>query len=119
MLFRSGVTLVLGLSAHMTLIGHVLSSRERRVPPGQIAKELYTVMGEGRSSYLGRAWSEAVSSVTRHADRWDRPSVDRALALLHEADGALKDSGLSSEERILETLVLVICAASARRPRAA
>jgi DNA polymerase-3 subunit delta len=115
----SGVTLVLGLSAHMTLIGHVITAKDRRISGGQIAKELYAVMGEGRSSYLGRSWGDAVSSVTRNADRWDRQSVDRALELLHDADGALKDSNLSSEERILETLVLAMCAPRVKRNRAA
>ena len=106
----NGVTLVFALSAHILLIGHVLAARERRIWSGQIAKELWAVMGEGRSTYLGRAWGEAVSSVTRHADEWDRRSVDRALSLLRDADSALKDSNLSVEERLLETLVLAMCA---------
>jgi DNA polymerase-3 subunit delta len=106
----SGVTLVLALSANMVLIGHALAAKDRRMHPGQIAKELYSVMGEGRSSYLGRSWGDAVTSVNRNADRWDRASVDRALSLLAEADGRLKDATLSAEERILETLVLAMCA---------
>jgi DNA polymerase-3 subunit delta len=115
----SGVTLVLALTAQMVLIGHVLAARERRTPTGQIAKELYAVMGEGRSTYLGRSWGDAVASVSRNAERWDRRSVDRALSLLRDADSALKDSNLSGEERILETLVLSMCAPRTARSRAA
>jgi DNA polymerase-3 subunit delta len=106
----SGVTLVLGLSAHMVLIGHAITARERRMNPGQIAKDLFAVMGEGRSTYLGRSWGDAVASVNRNAEKWDRRSVDHALSLLADADGAMKDSNLSAEERILETLVLAMCA---------
>jgi DNA polymerase-3 subunit delta len=115
----SGVTLVLGLTTHMLMMGHAVVARERRVSPGQISKDLFSVMGESKSSYVGRAWGVAVSSVTRSADKWDRVSVDRALGLLREADSTLKDSNLSGEERILETLVLSMCAPRSTRHRAA
>jgi DNA polymerase-3 subunit delta len=115
----SGVTLVLGLTTHMLMMGHAVVARARRVSPGQISKDLFSVMGESKSSYVGRAWGVAVSSVTRSADKWDRVSVDRALGLLREADSTLKDSNLSGEERILETLVLSMCAPRSTRHRAA
>ena len=42
-------------------------------------------------------------------DRWDAESLDRALELLLEADVALKESKISSEEQILASLVLALC----------
>lgn len=115
----SGVTLVLALTTHMLLMGHAAVAREHRVSPGQLSKDLFSVMGEMKSAYVGRAWGVAVSSVVKWADRWDRASVDHALGLLREADSALKDSSLSGEERILETLVLSMCAPRTPRKRAA
>lgn len=115
----SGVTLVLALTTHMLMLGHAVIAREARMSPGQLSKELFALMGESRSSFVGRPWGAAVSSIVRSADEWDRASVDRALALLREADSTLKDSNLSGEERILETLVLSICAPRSSRHRAA
>jgi hypothetical protein len=76
------------------------------------------MMGEARSAPVGRPWSEAVGAMTRHADRWDCPDVDRALMLLAGADSALKETGVSSDEQVLSTLVLAMCA-SRRTTRAA
>jgi len=42
--------------------------------------------------------------------------VERALRLLHEADATLKESGLSSDDQILSTLILAMC--HRRRSRA-
>jgi DNA polymerase-3 subunit delta len=115
----SGVGLVLALTTHLVLIGHVLAMRERRAGPGQISKELYAIMGETRSAVVGRLWGAAVTAVIRGADRWDRPGVERALTLLRDADSVLKDTNLSGEERIIETLVLTMCAPRNARGRAA
>jgi DNA polymerase-3 subunit delta len=115
----SGVTLVLALTTHMLMLGHGVIAREGRMSPGLLSKELFALMGESRSSFVGRPWGTAVSAVVRTVDQWDRDSVDRALALLREADSTLKDSNLSGEERILETLVLSICAPRSSRHRAA
>lgn len=114
----SGVSLVLAMTAHVLLIGHGLTSRDRRASPRQITLDLYGLMGEARSVAVGRPWGAAVAAVTRHANEWNHDLVERALHLLRDADSTLKDANLSSEERILETLVLTICARS-QRSRAA
>lgn len=114
----SAVGLVLALTSHMLLIGHLVSSGARG-NPRQKSGELYAVMGESRAAVVGRPWGEAVTAVTGNADRWDRASVDRALLLLAEADGALKDSTFSSDEQILATLLLTMCAGSRRQLRSA
>jgi DNA polymerase-3 subunit delta len=42
--------------------------------------------------------------------QWDAKRCDRALELLLTTDVALKDTRASSEEQVLETLVLALCA---------
>jgi hypothetical protein len=37
--------------------------------------------------------------------------VDRALALLYDADIALKDTRVSTEDRVIATTILAICTA--------
>ncbi len=115
----SAVGIVMSLTAHVLGIGQVLVDRGNRVPPRQQASNLYAMMGEARSAPVGRPWSEAVGAMTRHADRWDSASVDRALRLLAEADRTLKDAGYSSGEQVVATLVLLICARRKPAARAA
>jgi DNA polymerase-3 subunit delta len=58
----------------------------------------------------GRPWGEAVEAWARAAERASRASLDRALNALLAADLALKDTRVSTEEQMLATLVLEICA---------
>ena len=115
----SAVGLVMALTTHILGIGHVLVDRGNRVPQRQQATNLYSMMGEARSAPVARPWGEAVAAMTKHADRWDFASVDRALDLLAEADSALKDSGISSDDGIIETLVLMLGARPSSGTRAA
>ncbi|MEA3244710.1 MAG: DNA polymerase III subunit delta [Gemmatimonadota bacterium] len=106
----SAVGMVLSLSAHLLGIGVVLQERERRTSPRHVANAIYTMMGAARSAPVGRPWSEAVGTMTRTADRWDFGSVDRALGLLADADSALKNTSVSTDEQVLVTLLLTMCA---------
>jgi DNA polymerase-3 subunit delta len=47
---------------------------------------------------------------TKVISQWDAKRCDRALELLLTTDVALKDTRASSEEQVLETLVLALCA---------
>jgi len=113
----TGVSLVMALTTHMLGIGQVLVARRNRTAPRQVAQELFAMLGESRSAVVGRPWGEAIAAWTQHADRWNEPAVADALALLHDADRAMKESSLSSEEQSLATLVLTMC--HKRRSRAA
>jgi DNA polymerase-3 subunit delta len=53
------------------------------------------------------AWVAAV-------DGWTAASLDRALALLLEADLTLKETRISSDEQVVGTLVLALCALPGR-----
>ena len=113
----TGVSLIMALTTHLLGIGQVLVAQRNKTAPRQISADLYAMLGESRSSVVGRPWGEAVATWTRHASRWDELAVARALALLHRADGAMKESSLSSEKQSIATLILTIC--HQRRSRAA
>jgi DNA polymerase-3 subunit delta len=51
-----------------------------------------------------------VSAWVAAVDRWTAPALDRALSLLLDADLALKETRVSSDEQLLGTLVLSLCA---------
>lgn len=113
----TGVSLIMALTTHLLGIGQVLVARRNRTAPRQISSDLYAMLGESKSSVVGRPWGEATATWIQHADRWDELAVARGLTLLHRADGAMKEASLSSEEQSIATLVLTIC--HQRRSRAA
>jgi DNA polymerase-3 subunit delta len=58
----------------------------------------------------GRAWGSAATAWAAAVDRWDKTSLEHALDALLAADAALKETRFSSEEQLLTTLVLAMCA---------
>ena len=62
-------------------------------------------------AFTGRSWGSAAQVWARAADRWSKEAVDYALEVLLDADVALKESKVSSEEQILASVVLSMCAA--------
>lgn len=115
----SGVGLLLALSSHLLMIGHLVATREAGAGPRQGATDLWAMMKEMPGSVVGRPWGEVVSCVTKHAERWDRRSVDRALAALHAADQSLKESSYSGEDQILASCLLSFGISSRGKTRAA
>jgi DNA polymerase-3 subunit delta len=71
--------------------------------------ELYTLLKESGSVFTGRSWSEFVSCCARASDTWSADAIDEALQALLDADSAIKETRLSSDEQILGTLVLRLC----------
>jgi len=87
------------------LISHVLAQTKTRR-----AQEYFDLL-KATGAFTGRPWGSAAAVWARAADRWSRESLDRALDSLLEADIALKESRVSSEEQLLATVVLSLCAA--------
>lgn len=116
----SAVTIVMALTAQTLAIGWARARRERGVPPGRLASELFGLLKEAGSVYTGRPWGEAVDAwmraATRSNDSQDAGALDQALEALLAADYALKESRLSSDEQLLTNLVLTLCEAG--RPNA-
>ena len=98
-------------------LGWAGARRERGTPKSALSGELFSLLKE-TSAFPGRPWGEAVSAWVRSTDRWDAASVDEALELLLAADVAFKDTRLSSDEQLLSSLVLALCAVGASRAAA-
>lgn len=120
----SAVTVVMALATQTLAIAWGQARRARGVSPAALGAfggpdSFMTLLKENGSSYVGRPWGEAVRAWTAAVDQWTPDALDRALALLLDADVALKETRLSSEEQLLGTLVLSLCALPGTARRAA
>ena len=113
----TGVSVVMALATQTLALGWASARRERGTPKSALSGELFSLLKE-TGAFPGRPWGEAVSAWARSADRWNARSVDEVLELLLAADVALKDTRLSSDEQLLSSLVLAICASGTHRAAA-
>jgi DNA polymerase-3 subunit delta len=114
----------------LALLGHVLEQPKTTAVSIVMALTTQTLAlawGEatpGRADYFaflkaggaitGRPWGDAAAAWARAQRHWDADALDAALDALLDADIALKESRVSSDEQILSTLVLAMCARPSR-----
>jgi DNA polymerase-3 subunit delta len=120
----SAVTVVMALATQTLALAWGRARRARGVGPAALGAfggpdSYMTLLKESGGAYTGRPWGEAVRAWVAAVDRWSAESLDDALALLLATDVALKESRVSSEEQVLATLVLSLCALPAPARRAA
>ena len=98
--------------------GHKISKRDvslargpfrGRLPAFRLETEYFALLKAGRA-YPGRPWGEAVKSWSANAGKWSAAQLDVALDALLAADMALKSTRVSSEEQVIESLILAMCA---------
>jgi DNA polymerase III subunit delta len=106
----TGVSIVMALSTQMLAISWGRARLDEGLPRARLAQEYFNLLKE-TGAFTGRPWGSATAVWARAADRWSRESLDRALDSLLETDVALKESRVSSEEQLLATVVLSLCAA--------
>jgi DNA polymerase-3 subunit delta len=109
----TGVSIVMALSTQMLAISWGRARLDEGLPRARLAQQYFDLLKETRA-LAGRPWGSATAVWARAADRWSSESLDRALDSLLEADVALKESRVSSEEQLLATVVLGLCAADER-----
>ena len=108
----SEVQVVMALATQTLAFGIALARGARS------RNDFFGILKSGSSNYTGRSWGEAAEAWSRHVGRWTLPQVDRALHVLLRADIALKESKVSSEQQILATAILAMCADPAQRSAA-
>jgi DNA polymerase-3 subunit delta len=109
----TGVSIVMALSTQMLAISWGRARLDEGLPRARLAQAYFDLLKE-TGAFTGRSWGSATAIWARAADRWSRESLDQALDSLLEADVALKESRVSSEEQLLATVVLSLCAADDR-----
>jgi DNA polymerase III subunit delta len=113
----TAVSIVMALSTQMLAISWGRARLDEGLSRGRLAQEYFDLLKE-TGAFTGRSWGSATAVWARAAERWSREALDRALDSLLEADVALKESRVSSEEQLLATVVLSLCAAEERNAAA-
>jgi DNA polymerase-3 subunit delta len=113
----TAVSVVMALSTQMLAISWGRARLDEGLSRARLAQEYFDFLKE-TGAFTGRSWGSATAVWARAAERWNREALDRALDSLLEADIALKESRVSSEEQLLATVVLSLCAADERNAAA-
>lgn len=111
----SAVTMLMALGAQTIAIGWAQAARARGTPPSKLNGDLFNLLKESGSVFTGRSWGDFVSSCARASEKWTAEAVDDALEALLEAESALKETRLSSDEQLLATVLPRICGVGLRR----
>jgi DNA polymerase III subunit delta len=113
----TAVGIVINLSTQTFALGYGRARRDAGVPTSRLPGEYFAYLKE-IGGIPGRPWGEAASAWTKHTDAWSADACQRALALLLEADVALKETTVSNPEQTLTSLVLGLCALKPRTRKA-
>jgi len=113
----TAVSVVMALSTQMLAISWGRARLDEGLSRARLAQEYFDLLKE-TGAFTGRSWGSATAVWARAAERWSREALDQALDSLLEADVALKESRVSSEEQLLATVVLSLCAAEERNAAA-
>jgi len=110
----SGVFIVMVLGMQILGTGFARARLAARVPPQRLSGEIMNMMKES-GGYPGRSWTEAVQAWISAAPKWPTSDLFAAALALHWADRALKESGRTTEEGILQSAILAMCQGKGRR----
>ncbi len=113
----TAVSIVMALSTQMLAISWGRARLDEGLSRARLGQEYFDLLKE-TGAFTGRPWGSATAVWARAAERWSRESLVRALDFLLEADVALKESRVSSEEQLLASVVLSLCAADEKNAAA-
>ena len=108
------VTTIMALATQLCAMAWGRAARDRGVPPAGIERGFYALLKEGKA-FPGRPWKDAVAHWGSAVQRWTTPQLEQALNELLAADMAAKEARVSSEEQLLSSLVLALCAQTGTR----
>lgn len=110
----NAVTTIMALATQMGAIAWGRAARDRGVPPAGVQAGYWALLKAGKA-YPGRKWGDAVEAWQRATNRWTSAQLDDAMREILAADIAAKESRVSSEEQLITSLVLSLCAIGERK----
>jgi DNA polymerase-3 subunit delta len=116
----SAVSVVMALATQMLAIAWGRAKMDDGLPLGRLEGEFFNLL-KSTGAFPMRPWGAAAKAWARAVPQWSAVACDRAIDALLAADVALKETRVSSEEQILASTVLAVCAVEPgqRRERAA
>jgi DNA polymerase-3 subunit delta len=109
----TAVSVVMALSTQTLALGWGRRRLDDGLPPGRLEGEFFSLL-KSTGAFPMRPWGAAAKAWARATPLWSATACDRALDALLAADIALKETRVSSEEQMLATVVLAVCAAESR-----
>ena len=111
----SAVQIVMALATQTMALAWGRAKLDEGLPQGRLQNEYWELLKQCGSVYTGRPWGNAVAAWASAAGSWETESTQRVLDALLTADLTLKESRVSSEEQVLTTLILAMCAGSEQK----
>jgi len=108
----TAVQVVLALASQTIALAWGRARIDEGLATDRLQGEYFNLLRQSGSVFTARPWGGAAAAWASALDRWDQVSLNHALDALLEADLALKETKFSSEEQLLTTLVLAMCASS-------
>jgi DNA polymerase-3 subunit delta len=111
----SAVQTVMALATQTVALAWGRARLDEGLPQGRLQNEYWELLKQSGSVFTGRPWGNAVAAWASAAGSWEPESLQRALDALLTADLTLKESRVSSEEQVLTTLILAMCAGNEQK----
>lgn len=111
----SGVQIVMALGSQTLGISWANARHSEGVSAGRLQSELFDLLKRSGSVYTSRSWGSAVATWAKAAPIWTARELSRAMDALLQADVALKETRLSSDEQVIANLIFEMCAAENAR----
>jgi DNA polymerase-3 subunit delta len=106
----TAVQVVMLLTTQTVALAWGRAKLDEGISAGRLQGEYFNLLRQSGSAYTGRPWGGAAAAWASAARLWNRTSLEHAFDALLTADVALKETRLSSEEQLLTTLILAMCA---------
>jgi DNA polymerase III subunit delta len=111
----SSVQIVMALATQTVALAWGRAKLDEGLPQGRLQNEYWELLKQAGSVFTGRPWGNGISVWASAAGSWEAESLQRALDALLTADLTLKESRVSSEEQVLITLILAMCAGNEQK----
>lgn len=105
----SAVGIVMALATQTLALAWGRTRRSEGTSVSRLTPEFFSLLKETGANPM-RPWGDAVATWVRAVDRWTMDALDRALDALAAADAALKETRMTTDEQVVATLVLAMCA---------
>lgn len=110
----NAVYLVMIITVHILAIAWGRAKRDEGTSASALEREYFSLLKETGAGLTGRPWGEAIRAWTGALPRWSSESLDAAIEVLLCTDNALKETRVSTEEQVMASLVLALCAPTER-----
>ena len=111
----SSVQIVMALATQTVALAWGRAKLDEGLSQGRLQNEYWELLKQSGSLFTGRPWGNGIAAWASAAGSWETESLQRALDALLTADLTLKESRVSSEEQVLTTLIMAMCAGNEQK----